>query len=39
MKQLVELFRMTRPALQDLCVAFWPAEAMPNSLFGLTARL
>ena len=38
-KQLVELFRMTRPALQDLCVTLWPAEAMPKSLFGLTAHL
>ena len=38
-KQLVELFRMTRPVLQDLCIALWPAEAMPKSLFGLTARL
>ena len=38
-KQLVELFRMTRPVLQDLCIVLWPAEAMPKSLFGLTARL
>lgn len=35
----MELFRMAKPALQDLCVQLWPAAALPSSFFGLLARL
>jgi hypothetical protein len=38
-KQLMELFRMVKPTLQDLRVNLWPAEALPTSLFGFFARL
>jgi hypothetical protein len=38
MKQLAELLRMARPALQDLCVNLWPTEVLPTSFFGLLAR-
>uniref|UniRef100_A0A452XHG1 Uncharacterized protein n=1 Tax=Aegilops tauschii subsp. strangulata TaxID=200361 RepID=A0A452XHG1_AEGTS len=39
MKQPAELLRMARPVLQNLCVALWPTEAFPTSLFGLLMRL
>ena len=39
MKQLVELLRMARLVLQDLCINMWPVEALPTSFFGLIARL
>jgi hypothetical protein len=39
MKHLMELFRMAKPALVDLCIHLWPSEPLPTSFFGLVARL
>jgi hypothetical protein len=39
MKQLMELLRMAKSALQDLRINLWPAKALPTSLFGLLAQL
>ncbi|XP_020150077.4 uncharacterized protein [Aegilops tauschii subsp. strangulata] len=39
MKQLMELHRVARPVMEDLCNALWPAEPLPSSYFGLIQRL
>jgi hypothetical protein len=39
MKQLMELYRMARPAMEDLCINLWPTEPLPSSYFGLIQRL
>ena len=39
LKQLAELHRTTKPALEDLCIALWPSDPLPTSFFGLVQRL
>ena len=39
LKQLVELHRVAELAMKDLIIRLWPAEAIPNSYFGLVKRL
>ena len=39
LKQLVELHRVAELAMKDLIIRLWPAEAMPDSYFGLVKRL
>ena len=35
LKQLVELHRAAELAMKDSIIQLWPAEAIPNSYFGL----
>ena len=35
MKKLMELHRMARLAMKDLCIRLWPTEAIPSTYFGL----
>lgn len=30
---------MTKPALEDLCIALWPSDPLPTSFFGSVQRL
>ena len=39
LKQLVKLHRAAGLAMKDLIIWLWPAEAIPNSYFGLVKRL
>ena len=39
LKQLVGLHRVAKLAMKDLIIRLWPAEAIPNSYFGLVKRL
>ena len=39
LKQLVELHRVAELAMKDLIIRLWPAEAMPDSYFGLMRRM
>ena len=39
LKQLVELHRVAEPAMKDLIIRLWPAEAIPRCYFGLVKRL
>ena len=39
LKQLVELHRVAELAMKDLIIRLWPAEAMPDSYFGLVRRM
>ena len=39
LKQLTELHRVVELAMKDLIIRLWPAEAIPNSYFGLVKRL
>lgn len=39
LKQVAELHRLSRPAMEDLCVALWPDALLPTSFFGLVQQL
>ena len=39
LKQLVELHRVAELGIKDLIIRLWPAEAMPDSYFGLVRSL
>ena len=39
LKQLAELQRAAKPAMEDLCKALWPRDPLPTSFFGLVRRL
>ena len=39
LKQLAELHRTAKSALEDLCIVLWPSDPLPTSFFGLVHRL
>ncbi|KAI4994132.1 hypothetical protein ZWY2020_029180 [Hordeum vulgare] len=39
LKQLMELHKMTEPAMKDLCMRLWPTEPLPSSYFFLVQKL
>ncbi|KAI5015002.1 hypothetical protein ZWY2020_056392 [Hordeum vulgare] len=39
LKQPMELHKMTKPAMKDLCIRLWPTKPFPNNYFGLFQKL